>query len=133
MSSACSHYRTPIYGAPDSRCTFTYSQSRNSHKMPEECFYRVGDLSAGKARSESKELNRCCGNRYQWWHVDFWPTNGTCMDVRTQSPGVCICMHTHMHGTHTLHLWAVVIDGSLGDQADASGSVPLTLHTHNFK
>ncbi|MEQ2287003.1 ERC protein 2 [Ameca splendens] len=41
--------------------------------------------------------------------------------------------HTHARHMHTLHVGAVVIDGSLGDQVDASGSVPLTLHTHNFK
>lgn len=34
---------------------------------------------------------------------------------------------------HTLHLGADSIDGSLGHHTDASVSVPLTLHTHNFK
>lgn len=35
--------------------------------------------------------------------------------------------------THTPHLGADSIDGSLGHHTDASVSVPLTLHTHNFK
>lgn len=40
------------------------------------------------------------------------------------------CMYTCMH---TLHLGADSTDGSPGHHMDASVSVPLTLHTHNFK
>lgn len=42
------------------------------------------------------------------------------------------CTHT-LHTLHTLHLGADSIDGSPGHHTDASVSVPLTLHTHNFK
>lgn len=52
----------------------------------------------------------------------------TQMDVKAQ-----MCTHMDTQHTHTLHLGAESIDGSHGGLVDASGSVQLTLHTHNFK
>lgn len=41
--------------------------------------------------------------------------------------------HMNMQHMHTLRLGVDSIDGSLGHRTDASVSVRLTLHAHNFK
>lgn len=56
----------------------------------------------------------------------FFPFRISHMDMKAQ-------MRARTQHMHSLHLGAKSIDGSLGELVDASGSVPLTLHTHNFK
>lgn len=63
----------------------------------------------------------------------FWLTKYITRARRDMKAQVCARTGTLHARMHTPHLGADSIDGSPGHHMDASVSVPLTLHTHNFK